>query len=292
MSVLEKFFPKGTTTSQGHEPAAALQLLFTSPLQLDAGKLQSSLRAYDPQLATAVCELDAELSARGTPIGVIYWREHTVRLIGFDAPMPSSAVESCLQPAHFGPELKAQSRAHKAHVLLNYVGDSKGPLDQYVAVAAVAAAMHNHGALVVLNEGSHTAFPAAALAQVKGSRLALLETMPLLMLYCGFVKFDIEGTPGTWMRTYGNPVFKLPDLALLAKGHEEGQATFDMFCNVMNYLRNSGATFDAGHTMQLGEDRYLKVRAPVKEEYWLDGPGPVLVLEIISKAQINKPPRA
>ncbi|MNO09877.1 hypothetical protein D3C81_2333830 [compost metagenome] len=60
-----------------------------------------------------------------------------------------------------------------------------------------------------------------------------------------------------------------------------------MFNNIMSYMLDSGAELAAGHTMQIGEDAYMKLREPAKEEYYLDGPGRVLVAEIITADQIN-----
>lgn len=41
--------------------------------------------------------------------------------------------------------------------------------------------------------------------------------------------------------------------------------------------------------MQIGEDACMKLREPAKEEYDPDGPGPVLVAEIIAADQIDTP---
>ena len=62
-----------------------------------------------------------------------------------------------------------------------------------------------------------------------------------------------------------------------------------MFNNIMGYLRESGAELAAGHTMQIGENAFMKLRDPAEEEYYLDGPGQVLVAEIITADEINKP---
>ncbi len=239
-------------------------------------------------MAAATCELDAEATAQGTPFGLVGWGAHAVRVVGFDNPMPPAVVELCVQPAHFGAELKAQARAHESHVLLYYAGQDPDPLNQYVSLAAVAGALAKVGALVVLNEAGHTAFPAAALAEIKGDRLALLMSMPIPILYSGFVKLDVEGVTGTWMRTFGNHLLGLPDFAHLAKGHHEGQETFDLICNLLGYLRSSGATFAPGHTTQVGADMFLKFRLPQPSEYFLDNPEPLLVLEKITKGAINK----
>src|SRR5262249_12611300 len=147
-------------------------------------------------------------------------------------------------------------------------------------------------AIVVANETGHTSFPAAALSgssDVEGDRLELLRTLPLPILYCGFVKYDVEGVDGTWMRTYGAGVLGLPDLAMLTAGHHEGQQTFNLIDRLFRYLLDSGATFAVGHTMQAGPDLFLRLRAPREDEGWLQGPGEVLVLERIRGDLVNRP---
>lgn len=119
--------------------------------------------------------------------------------------------------------------------------------------------------------------------------LELLRSLPLNMLYCGFVKYEVEGVQGVWMRTYGAGRFGLPDFAVLAEGHHQGEQYSNMFNNIMAYLLDSGAELAAGHTMQIGEDRYMKLREPLEAEYFLHGPQAVLVTEIIDASQINKP---
>jgi hypothetical protein len=112
--------------------------------------------------------------------------------------------------------------------------------------------------------------------------------MPLPMLYCGFVKYNVPDAADVWMRTYGAYVLNLPDLATYTKGHQEGQRTFDMFDSILRYMLNSGRRLAAGHTMQLGANDYLRCRAPRAEEPWLESKGKVLVVEVIRSDQINR----
>jgi len=76
---------------------------------------------------------------------------------------------------------------------------------------------------------------------------------------------------------------------VLADGHHQGEEYSGMFNNIMAYMLDSGAELAAGHTMQIGENRYMKLREPQEAEYYLQGPGPVLVAEIIDASQINQP---
>src|SRR5205823_641974 len=128
---------------------------------------------------------------------------------------------------------------------------------------AVSGIIAQHGALLVLNESAKTSLPASIFSpgQTKSDQMELLRHFPLLMMYCGFVKYDVQGIRGVWMRTYGCQLIGLPNLAFLAPGHDASQETYNLLENVLGYLRGSGAHIEPGHTMELG-DKKLRARAP------------------------------
>ena len=174
----------------------------------------------------------------------------------------------------------------------DYAGFDEDPLERHVALAAVAGCLADErGGVAVLNEHACTSLPSGIFSgeELGEESLDVLRSLPLTMLYCGFVKYEVEGVQGVWMRTYGAGRFGLPDFAVLAEGHHQGEQYSNMFNNIMAYLLDSGAELAAGHTMQIGEDRYMKLREPLEAEYFLHGPQAVLVTEIIDASQINKP---
>jgi len=268
----------------------SLQVLFPDARRLNADQLVGALRAYHPSMSQAQCEIDPELSQEGKVFGMLGWGKHVIRLVGFDAPYPAEILEACVAPSHYPQELKQRARSHKAHVILYYAGQEPSALDQYVALAATAGVLARLGAIVVLNESGHTSFPAAALSGLdsESDMMELLRALPLSILYCGFVKLEVEGIPGVWMRTYGAPLLELPDFAAHATGHEEGQRYFDMFETIFGYLRESNARLAAGHTMQIAEEEYIRLRAPSEEEGFLQSDAKLLVVEVIGADEINR----
>jgi len=259
-------------------------------MNLNASSLQSVLRGYGGAASTATVAIDPEGIKKGTPYGRAQWGRHVVDIVGFDLPMPSEVVEKVVAPAHYPQPLKAQARAHKAHLLLYYAGTEESPLERFVALAAVAGTLATAGAVVVANESAMTSFPAQALdpRQISGDKFTYLRELPLLMFYMGFVKYDLEGGP-VWMRTYGGPLFGLPDFAKATEGHHVGQKTSEMFETILGYLMDSGAKLAAGHTLQISSEDFLKFRAPSSEEYFLKDHPNVLVVERISESQVNRP---
>ncbi|MDH1177476.1 DUF4261 domain-containing protein [Achromobacter mucicolens] len=296
MSIFSRFFGRNEESADSAALLAnpdiaqplSLQVLFAEPLAITEAALADALRAYHPTMAKARAEIAPDMPEF---LGMAGWDKHVVRLVGFNAPYPKDALEACVAPSHYPAAMKDEVRAHASHIILYYAGFETDPLEQYVALAAVAGALTGFKALAVLNEHAHTSLPAGVFAaeSLGEESMDLLRTLPLNMLYCGFVKYEVEGVQGVWMRTYGGDAFGLPDFAALAAGHDEGEVYSTTFNNIMSYMLESGAELAAGHTMQIGEDAYMKLREPAKEEYFLDGPGQVLVAEIISADQINTP---
>lgn len=298
MGLFNRFFGR-RQTEDGNKPTAnpaverglSLQVLLASP-SLNVEAFETALHEYHPALSKACVEIDPALAAKGTPIGLVSFSRHVVQLVGFDVSMPAAVVEQCVGPSHYRQEDKAVARASKGHIILYYAGEEEDVLEQYVALAAVAAAICEAGGQTVLNESAYTStLPELIRKREIGDLDALeyLRAFPLLMLYCGFVKYEVPGIEGVWMRTYGCPLLGLPNLAMLTAGHHEGQRTFDLFTNVLAYLRDSGAVLGPGHTMQAGEDVYLKVRAPnAQEDFLNDSTGELLVAELISESEINR----
>jgi Domain of unknown function (DUF4261) len=277
-------------------PPPRLTALFRGPIELNVTELAAALQGLHPELAEMTLTLDTDALARGAPLGDAAWGPHSVRLAGFALPLPTDRVEACVRPAHWPPAFKDAARRHTSHLILTYAGAATEPLERLVALTAVAAALAPQGAWALLHEDARSCFPADLLwdeltagADPDASPLDVLRSLPLPLFYGGFVKYEIAGEPGVWMRTYGLHRLGLPDLAYRAAGHHQGQETFELFSGLLDYLRESGTAFAPGHTMQVGPDRYLGLREPAAAEYYLDNPGLLLVAERIGPDEINRP---
>ncbi len=303
--LLDRFFGKGTPRLGG--PAVAnprltdpvgLQLLFDDVFSLDAGEVTKALRDYHSEMAEATAELfEVPPKAGAKPgdepavMGLLAWERHVVKLVGFAAPMPADAVKACVQPAHFDPQFKKLAYEHKSHIMLYYAGYERDPLEQYVALAACAGALAYFGASFVLNETARTAIPSAVLhphEEDAGDMLGALRSFPLPLLYCGLVKMEVEGQSGVWMRLYGAHRFGLPDLALCAGGHEETPFAFELFGNLLSYLRTSGKSFAPGDTIRISDDTALRLRARAPDEWYLESEGEMLVAERVGANEVNR----
>ncbi|MCP4597573.1 DUF4261 domain-containing protein [Neptuniibacter sp.] len=297
MSILSRFFGKQEAESDSNlilndqiESPLSLQVLFSNSFAFNSSSFESKFRSYHPSLSEAKIELDEELKQQGSLIGLIGWGEHVIQIVGFDHAMPAEAVEQCIAPSHYRQDLKLQAKAHKSHIILYYKGYDDNPINQYASMALVAGFLSYFGAIVVTNESALTSFPTIALNRdnVDGDIVELIQSLPLLILFCGIVKYKVDGIDGVWLRTYGAQLLGLPDMASLARDHSISQSIFDIFSNVFGYLLNSGVKFSEGNTMQVGEDLFMKLRLPSREEYFLNGENELFVVEFITQSEINQ----
>ena len=292
-SLPERFLGRGvpTPTAPVANPALtdppAFLVLFPGRFDLPADGLAAAVRDLHPSLRGVVVELldvsDAPARAdnSGTLVGLIAWGPHVVKVLGFAGPAPAGVFDACVRPAHVADELKVDAARHESHVLLQYAGYDADPLERYVALAAAAAALVRFDALLILNEAARAAFPAEALpaAAADEDLLESLRTMPLPLLYMGFVKVEVEGEPGVWARTFGGRLLDLPDLAVKIAGHEQGEEAFELTGNLLAYMRESGARVSDGDVAQFGDDVVLKFRKPADAEWYLRSDGEMVVGE-------------
>jgi hypothetical protein len=300
----DRFFGKGVPQLGGPVVAnprltdpPSFQLLFSAPLDLDPDALTLALREYHPELAKATVELlklspPQTSSPTTSPVvmGLVGWGRHAIKLVGFDTSLAAKTVKGCVQPSHYQPELKEAAYQHVAHVVLYYAGYEQDPLEQHVALAATAAMLTRFGAIVVVNETAHISIPAVALLPHEedgGDTLRAMRTLPLPIIYAGFVIIEVEEQPGVWMRTYGCHAFRLPDLALQAEGHHQGASILELFSNMLDYLRTSPQSFAPGDTMGIGEGQFFRFRARTTDEWFLESVGEMLVVELINPAEVN-----
>jgi hypothetical protein len=297
VETIERFFVPGKEASFDFVPEMieapqgplSLQVLFPGSLSLDSDQLNKALKAYHPTLPEKTFKVEGSQAQQSALFAIGKWGHHIVNLVGFNAPMPPYMVEMCLQSAPYSAALKNQVRGHQSHAVLYYKGRETDPLEQYIALATVAGAMADTGAMAILNESAHTSVPASTLSfkGAAGDKLALLHALPIPVLYSGFVQLAMADSPGVWMRTHGNYLLGLPDLATLAASQHEANEVLDVFAAVCRYLVRSKATLRAGHTMQAGPGVFIRLRTPRANEYLLHSEGEMLVVERILQSQIN-----
>jgi hypothetical protein len=302
MGVISRILNRRSANADEHSSQAtdmpidtlqSLVVLLQSELRLESQELTQALRAFHPSMSQAQCDIvpDVRYDKEGALLGIAWWGNHVVRIVGFDSPMSAVAVEECVAATHYTQGIKQAARAHRSHLLLDYVGNDTSPLEQYVALAAMCGILSHFGAISVLNEDARTMIRPVELSgsSVYGDLIEFLHFAPLLHLYCGFVEHKVEGTGGVWMCTYGAHRLGFPDFAAHAAGHHERGKYFDLFDSILRYLQESGAQLADGDTMQIDEEDYMRFRHASENEDFLRSEGDLLVVEMIRPDEINRP---
>ena len=289
MGIFSRFFAKKTESKQMDnsivpnpdiENAISVSIVFSGALNINNDELLAKLKSIEPTIKDIRYETPFGQLEEGMCI-LVSWGKHVIRVFGLNAPYPKAVLETCVAPASYSQEIKQQVYESDSHLLLYYVGYEQNVLEQYLALTRLAVCFEQFNALAVINEDAHTSLPVNfinSLASEKDGLTTLGECLPLL--FCGFVKYEIENIKGIWMRTYGANKFGLPNFAALANSYEESEYYFDMFSNILNYLRQSQAIMNPGDTMEMGDNRMMSLRAPQDEEYFLKDQGDLLVIEI------------
>ncbi len=278
-----------STPNDGTAVSLSLQLLLEEWRIEDEAALASALSAYDSSLRSARISSFVR-SETNSAFADIEWQNQKFRLVAFDLPMPSEAVEHCLQPAAFDVEIKDQARAHAAHALLFCDSLRAEILQNYVRMAMLCGGLlETSGGLAVLNESAQTAMFARTWHETAElSRFEFWNTLPILFLYAGFVKFMRPESPEVWMTTRGLNVWGLPNLTTLAADHSQASKVFEHFNNIAAYLVSNGPVLAAGHTMQIGANAFMRLREPQNdEERAVAGDYPLLVADFIGSDEAN-----
>ena len=289
MGIFSRFFGKKSESKQiGNSIIAnpdidspvGLTIVFKGALDINNDILLTQFKSIDPTIKDIRYEIPFGQLEEGICL-LVSWGKHVIRIYGLNAPYPKDVLKLCVTPANYSQEIKQQIYESDSHLLLYYVGYEQDVLEQYLALTHLAACFEQFNALAVINEVAHTSLPVNfinALASENDGLSTLGACLPLL--FCGFVKYEIENIKGIWMRTYGANIFGLPNFAVLANSYEESDYYFDMFSNILNYLRQSKATMNPGDTMEMGENRMMSLRLPKDDEYFLKDQGDLLVIEI------------
>ena len=302
MSTFFERFLGSTATGEGSltatprtGPPAGLQLLLDRPLELTSETVTALLRDSHPDLAEAVAEivavselsgsLDDLIGGEGPPatlLGLVGWKQHVIKLAGFNGMMPPGPLSRTVQHSlMIPPELRDLAMSHQSHLLLDYAGREPDPTERFAAVALVTGVLANFGGIVCLNEEARACVPASALQQDEGEEiLTVLRTLPIPYLYGGYVKLELSDPPGAvWYRTFQNPRFGLPNLAL-AGTHADYTPNFQLFAALTNYLRDTRLELEPGETIRVDEENFFVARNPTDAAWYLDSEnGPTIVLE-------------
>lgn len=229
--------------------------------------------------------LEKELNNGEVLLSVVEFDEHRVKLVGFDAPLPEDVIHHTVECSYWKDEDKEKIKKHKSHIICYYDGESDDAVEKYIALYKVAYSFMGQGLIGIINEGAWTCQPAYVLGDLLSKEMLMeCREVPPLMLWTSFIKIPVEY--GIWMVTKGNHIFGVKDFAYLGDINEVKEIN-EIFNNIFYYIYENSAVVEAGHTLQIEEEVYLKFKNIYKEKEYLEGPIGTLVIEKIKANEIN-----
>ena len=315
-----------TTRQRSRIPVIGLQVLFPDPEPsgLTVPAITKLLNQFDPSLRQATLRAAVDTDHSGLT-GIVSWTattpaaagasssfpsappppleaepvtvEHRVDVIARNrCRLPSSVAERCVTYLLYPEAVKQRMAAAQSAAYLSYRGtDAVLPLEKYVAVSAVAAALcEAGGGCGVLNVNALTCAPASLFSKAfieenfecAGRALDFFRALPITTLYAGFQPYKTEKAEGGEVRygfrTHGAELLGLPNLATYASDAASSEVVFYAFHAVWELMQRRGRPLVAGELVQLMTDPStgVTVRDPLPSEAYLQNPPQgVLVLE-------------
>lgn len=210
------------------------------------------------------------------------------KLVGLDIPVPQEISDYTVGCAYGQKEELEAMSEHAYHIIAFYEGESTDYNVIYNAFAKLAYGFADDNFVGMANG---YAWNAVAPSLLKGlfedERIAEFASTPAMMVWRNFVKMPYEDK--VWFVTKGNNVYGVHEYAFKGDSFEDSQMVYDMFEDIFNYEYSEKPVIEAGHTLQIGDDVFLKFRDVYEIEGDLQGEGiGTLVIELINADEINK----
>ena len=209
-------------------------------------------------------------------------------LAGIDIPIPDEIGDYTIKYAYGKKEELEAMAEHKYHIIVFYRGHSTDYNLIYNAFAKLAYSFAEDNFVGMANIYAwNVVTPSLIKGLFEDKRLTEFASTPAMMIWRNFVKMPYDDK--VWFVTKGNNVYGVHEYAYKGDSLEDSQMVYDMFEDIFDYEYTKKPAIQAGHTIQIGDDVYLKFRELYEIEDDLQGEGiGTLVLEVISKDEINK----
>ncbi|ENZ35147.1 MULTISPECIES: hypothetical protein [Clostridium] len=210
------------------------------------------------------------------------------KIVGLDISIPIEITEYTVRCAYGQKEELEAMENHSYHIIAFYAGKSTDYNVIYNAYAKLAYGFLEDNFVGMANGYAWNAIsPGLLKGLFEDKRIAEMAYTPAMMVWRNFVKMPYGDN--VWFVTKGNFLYGVHEYAFKGDSFEDSQQVYDMFEDIFNYEYTERPQIGVGHTIQLGEDIFLRFRDIYELENELEGDGiGTLVLEFITEDEINK----
>lgn len=209
------------------------------------------------------------------------------QLVGIDVPLPSEISEYTIGCAYGKREELEDMSNHTYHIIAFYRGNSTDYNVIYNAFAKLAYGFLEDSFVGMANGYAWNVItPSLLKGLFEDERIEEFSSTPAMMVWRNFVKMPYDNK--VWFVTKGNNIYGVHEYAFKGDSFEDSQMVYNMFEDIFNYEYSEKPVIEAGHTLQIGDDVFIRFREVYEIEDDLQGEGiGTLVLELITEDEIN-----
>lgn len=268
------------------EGCFALYLLFSNPPKFNCNEIESRIK----KLANGEAGIENILENDDTTNSYGYAKidGEDFELVGFDMPLPSEICDYTIHCAYGNRDELQAMENHKYHIIAFYRGNNTDYNAIYNGFAKLAYGFAEDNFVGMANAYAWNVItPSVLKGLFEDERLEEFASTPAMMIWRNFVKMPYNDK--VWFVTKGNNVYGVHEYAFKGDSFADSQMVYDMFEDIFYYEYSEKPVIKAGHTLQIGDDVFIKFREVYEIEDDLQGEGiDTLVIELISKDEINK----
>lgn len=209
------------------------------------------------------------------------------RLLEKNAPMSEEICNHTIEFTYAKKEELDAMRQHNYHIIAYYAGESTDQSKIYDSYAKLAYEFLDYNLLGMANFYSCKALTAFLIKKIfEDDNAKELYSISALLIWRNFLK--IPHNDKVWFVTKGNNVYGIHEYAFYGT-YEDEENVYYMFEDIFQYAYETKANMNAGDVIELGMDKYLKLREVYELEDALEGIGiGTLVIEKSTGSEINK----
>jgi hypothetical protein len=267
---------------QVKEGTDSLIFLFNQLPSIDEAKMAAEISKIEPiESQVSVDNLvERDASSQQPGLAFIKFDNHKLQLLSLNLPIPEGTLQNTVYPSGWSKSDQNAMRQHRAHILCSYKGDNSNPVERMIAMYKVASYFTGQGLLGVLDETAWNCVTSNLVNMMfEPSMLSSCRENIPLEFWTNLVKFS-RPNGGVWLCTKGNYRFGVQDFAYLGTV-EDIKETRELFTSLFHYVRQSGISFNAGETAQIGERLALRFSKPIEFQEYLESPLGTLVVQKI-----------
>jgi hypothetical protein len=292
MQLFRKFFLNKPALVESEVPVLELTFAQLPTLPLAQIVPREKLERWYPGHYNLAVEQDRP--AGDMYLATVSFGEHAADIAGIANPLPPIVLERCLLPSHWDASFHRQARGMGAHVIISYSGASKDPIEQYMALYAVAAQWVPHGAFALFNEPAWTCHPAHfAQALTQPDMQQVCRESPPLIFWTGFLKLDasqsISGDQSTalWFLSRGNHLFGVPDFALQSNYVQDAAIAQELFSEIFQYFYFDNRDIQPGDFLQVEQRGIFEFMDGAELRDIFGGMGSILIVRPSNRQEIE-----